>query len=105
MRIRPKDADPDPQHRWQVWDNLMAIATDLAVFEDTLRSYNRILDLKQEQQEGGHVDSEVLAILVRVVTEGLPDSSGRLSSIITDCLRIRDRAVLSTEKMEFSTLC
>jgi hypothetical protein len=58
-----------------VWDNLLAIATDLAVFEDTLRAYNRILDLKQQE---GHVDAEVLAILVRVVTEGLPDSSGYL---------------------------
>jgi hypothetical protein len=56
-----------------VWDNLLAIATDLAVFEDTLRAYNRILDLKQQE---GHVDAEVLAILVRVVIEGLPDSSG-----------------------------
>ena len=59
---------------WKVWDNLMAIATDLAVFEDTLRAYNRILDLKQT-----HMDGEVLAILVRVVTEGIPDSIGELN--------------------------
>ena len=59
---------------WKVWDNLMAIATDLAVFEDTLRAYNRILDLKQT-----HMDGEVLAIQVRVVTEGIPDSIGELN--------------------------
>jgi tetratricopeptide (TPR) repeat protein len=56
---------------WKVWDNLMVIATDLAAFEDTLRAYNRILDLKQT-----HLDAEVLEVLVKAVTEGIPDRTG-----------------------------
>ena len=57
---------------WKVWDNLMGIATDLGVFEDVLRAYERILELKQAP----HLDPEVLSVLVRAVAEGIPDSSG-----------------------------
>merc|ERR1719318_104388 len=60
---------------WKVWDNLMVIATDVAVFEDVIRSYNRILDLKQT-----HMDKQVLTILVRAVMEDLTDREGQASS-------------------------
>jgi len=60
---------------WKVWDNLMVIATDIAVFDDVVRSYNRILDLKQT-----HMDKAVLSILVRAVLEDLVDREGHSSS-------------------------
>lgn len=60
---------------WKVWDNLMVIAADLAVFDDVLRAYSRILDLKQT-----HLDGQVLGVLVKVVTEGIPDSAGLSSA-------------------------
>merc|ERR1711935_756179 len=56
---------------WKVWDNLMVIATDVAVFDDVIRSYNRILDLKDT-----HIDNEVLKILVKAVSDNLTDNSG-----------------------------
>ena len=60
---------------WKVWDNLMVIATDIAVFDDVIRSYNRILDIKQT-----HMDKQVLTILVRAVMEDLADREGQASS-------------------------
>jgi len=59
---------------WKVWDNLMVIATDIAVFDDVIRSYNRLLDLKQT-----HMDEQVLNILVRAVKENLTDREGQSS--------------------------
>eukprot|EP00092_Neocalanus_flemingeri_P007724 GFUD01008340.1.p1 GENE.GFUD01008340.1~~GFUD01008340.1.p1 ORF type:complete len:833 (+),score=293.69 GFUD01008340.1:93-2591(+) len=60
---------------WKVWDNLMVIATDIAVFDDVIRAYNRILDIRQT-----HIDNQVLSILVRAVLEDLPDRDGQNSS-------------------------
>jgi len=60
---------------WKVWDNLMIIATDIAVFDDVIRSYNRLLDLKQT-----HIDKEVLTILVRAVMQNLSDREGQASN-------------------------
>ena len=60
---------------WKVWDNLMLIATDIAVFDDVIRAYNRLLDLKQT-----HIDNQVLTILVRAVMEDLMDREGQASS-------------------------
>ena len=58
---------------WKVWDNIMVIATDIGVFDDVLRSYNRILDIKK-----AHVDKEVLGILVKAVLGDLEDSGGKV---------------------------
>merc|ERR1719369_602274 len=60
---------------WMVWDNLLVIATDIGVFDDVIRAYNRILDLKQT-----HVDNPVLNILVKAVLEDLVDIEGQTSS-------------------------
>ena len=39
---------------WKVWDNICVISTDLAIFDEVIRSYNRILDIGQT-----HVDQQV----------------------------------------------
>jgi len=66
---------------WKVWDNLMVIATDIAVFDDVIRAYNKILDLKQT-----HMDKQVLVILVRAITENLTDREGQ------PCIKQKERA-------------
>jgi len=60
---------------WKIWDNMMVIAVDIGVFDDTIRAYNRIMDLKKT-----HVDKDVLEILVKAVTDDVEDCSGNPSS-------------------------
>ena len=36
---------------WKVWDNLLVISTDLGAFDESLRSFNRILDIKQTHSD------------------------------------------------------
>jgi len=67
---------------WKVWDNLLVISTDIAVFEDVLRSYNRLLDLKQT-----HIDKQVLEILVMAVMKNLTDREGNL------CIKYKERVL------------
>ncbi|XKL66065.1 hypothetical protein PGB90_009485 [Kerria lacca] len=74
---------------WKVWDNLMAVSTDVAHFDDVIRCYHRILDLK-----GKHVDIEILRILVNAIGNNLENCDisllkkqtlelfGRLTSLI-----------------------
>merc|ERR1719187_1718103 len=60
---------------WKVWDNICVISTDLAIFDEVIRSYNRILDIGQ-----AHVDQQVLEILTTSVLADLVDSDGQGSS-------------------------
>merc|ERR1711936_87271 len=60
---------------WKIWDNMMVIAVDIGVFDDTIRAYNRIIDLKKT-----HVDKDVLGILVKAVNGDVEDCSGQGSS-------------------------
>ena len=58
---------------WKVWDNILVVSTDCAHFEEVIKSYHRLLDLKH----GKHVDTEVLNILVKAIRENLPDNYER----------------------------
>ena len=56
---------------WKVWDNLMLISLDIGAFNDVIRSYNRILDIKQI-----HVDNQVISLITRAVLENMEDVEG-----------------------------
>merc|ERR1719225_354484 len=56
---------------WKVWDNLMVLSLDIGAFNDVIRSYERILDIKQS-----HIDNQVLDILGRAVIDNLEDCEG-----------------------------
>ena len=58
---------------WKVWDNILVLSTDLGAFDESIRAYNRILDIKQT-----HEDEEILNIITHAVVKGLPNSSGRM---------------------------
>ena len=62
---------------WKVWDNIMVVSTDCAHFEEIIRAYHRILDVKNSK----HVDADVLRILVHAITNDLKDNYGRSSKI------------------------
>merc|ERR1712183_729604 len=67
--------EQDSFEAWKIWDNMMVIAVDIGVFDDTIRAYNRIMDLKKT-----HVDKDVLGILVKAVNGDVEDCSGQGSS-------------------------
>ncbi|CAL1290975.1 unnamed protein product [Larinioides sclopetarius] len=60
---------------WRVWENFLAVSTDIGVFEDVIRAWHRLLDIK-----GKYQDPEVLGILVRAINEDIPDFNGQLAS-------------------------
>ncbi len=49
----------------------MVLSVDVGAFDEVIRSYNRILDIKQT-----HIDEDVLKILAGAVIDGLEDSLG-----------------------------
>ncbi|CAL1534608.1 unnamed protein product [Lymnaea stagnalis] len=57
---------------WKLWENSLIIGTDCGAFEDVIRSYHRLLDLRDKW-----IDNEVLSILTRAVLEKIPDVDGR----------------------------
>ncbi|KAF8768454.1 tetratricopeptide repeat protein 27-like [Argiope bruennichi] len=60
---------------WRVWENFLAVSTDIGVFDDVIRAWHRLLDIK-----GKHQDSEVLGILVQAINEDIPDFYGHSAS-------------------------
>jgi len=67
---------------WKVWDNLMVISTDLGAFDETLRAYNRIIEIKKT-----HEDEQILTIVTKAVIEGTPNSKGDDSSVYRGSLQ------------------
>jgi len=60
---------------WRIWENYLVVSIDLRAFEEALKAYNRVLELKEK-----HVDAEILDLLVKAVTEDLADIEGNSSS-------------------------
>ncbi|BFZ06819.1 hypothetical protein BsWGS_09858 [Bradybaena similaris] len=56
---------------WRLWENSLIIGTDCGEFEDVIRSYHRLIDLREKW-----IDTEVLGILTRAVVENIPDADG-----------------------------
>ncbi|KAH9519559.1 Tetratricopeptide repeat domain 27, partial [Bulinus truncatus] len=57
---------------WRLWENNLIIGTDCGEFEDVIRSYHRLMDLREKW-----IDNEVLNILTRAVLEKILDADGR----------------------------
>ncbi|XP_033640114.1 tetratricopeptide repeat protein 27-like [Asterias rubens] len=62
---------------WQIWENYMLVGVDIGEFKESMRAFHRLLEIKEK-----YVDEEVLAIMVRAVTQDLPDADGNPSSAI-----------------------
>ena len=62
---------------WKIWDNILVISAQCGHFEETIRAYHRILDIRESRSQNSFegntkmkdlVDSEVLSVLVKAVT-------------------------------------
>ncbi|XP_041351837.1 tetratricopeptide repeat protein 27-like [Gigantopelta aegis] len=56
---------------WRLWENCLIIGADCGEFNEVIRAYHRLMDIKDKW-----TDLEVLNILVRAVTENIPDTNG-----------------------------
>ncbi|XP_030766023.1 tetratricopeptide repeat protein 27 isoform X2 [Sitophilus oryzae] len=56
---------------WKVWENFLLVSSDISMYSDVIRSYHRLLDLKEK-----FLNTHVLAELVCDVIDDTIDSEG-----------------------------
>ncbi|KAM7536171.1 hypothetical protein Aperf_G00000097151 [Anoplocephala perfoliata] len=60
---------------WRIWENILLVAAEDGAFNDVINAYHRLIELRQK-----HSDPQILKVLVKAVSEDLPDNKGRGAS-------------------------
>jgi tetratricopeptide (TPR) repeat protein len=60
---------------WRLWENYLTVSVDVGSFDEVIRSWHRLIDLK-----GKFEDDTIVQILVRAVLEDVKDINGNAAS-------------------------
>lgn len=62
---------------WRVWENYLLVCADVGAFEECIKAWHRLIEIK-----GKHADGKLANILVKVVSEDIPDMHGKPGSYL-----------------------
>uniref|UniRef100_A0AAQ5XMP8 Tetratricopeptide repeat protein 27 n=1 Tax=Amphiprion ocellaris TaxID=80972 RepID=A0AAQ5XMP8_AMPOC len=67
---------------WQIWENFIVVSTDIGEFDEVIKAYHRLMDLRENYK-----DIQILQIVVRAVVENLTDSQGQQAGALQSKLK------------------
>ncbi|XP_028459462.1 tetratricopeptide repeat protein 27 isoform X2 [Perca flavescens] len=67
---------------WQIWENFIAVSTDIGAFAEAIHAYHRLMDLRDNYK-----DIQIVQILVRAVVENVMDSQGEQAAALGSKLK------------------
>ncbi|XP_076598355.1 tetratricopeptide repeat protein 27 [Chaetodon auriga] len=67
---------------WQIWENFIAVCTDIGDFAEAIKAYHRLMDLRENYK-----DVQILQILVKAVVENLTDNKGQQAQTVESKLK------------------
>ncbi|XP_078129351.1 tetratricopeptide repeat protein 27 [Sander vitreus] len=67
---------------WQIWENFIAVSTDIGAFTEAIHAYHRLMDLRENYK-----DIQIVQILVRAVVENVTDSQGEQAAALGSKLK------------------
>uniref|UniRef100_A0A3P8S138 Tetratricopeptide repeat protein 27 n=1 Tax=Amphiprion percula TaxID=161767 RepID=A0A3P8S138_AMPPE len=67
---------------WQIWENFIVVSTDIGEFDEVIKAYHRLMDLRENYK-----DIQILQIVVRAVAENLTDSQGQQAGALQSKLK------------------